>query len=76
MQNKPIKKTQREESSSTDDEENEDLPERELVTPGGELLLGIVVSEQNTIRRQIIKSKLVKKGHIFTLPILCQVAAH
>ena len=40
-----------------------------LVTLGGELSSGIIFSEQNTIRRQIMKSKFVKKGQIFTLPI-------
>ena len=50
VQNKPIKKTQREESSSSSDEESEELPEKELVTPWGELPLGIVASEKNKIR--------------------------
>ena len=69
VQKKPIKKTQREETSSSSSGDSDEVPGQELVTPGGELSSGIVPSEQNAIRRQIIKSKLVKKGHIFTLPI-------
>ena len=70
VQKKPIKKTQREETSSSSSGDSDEVPGQELVTPGGELSSGIVPSEQNAIRRQIIKSKLVKKGHIFTLPII------
>jgi hypothetical protein len=69
VQNKPKKKQQKEESSSTSDESENNILATEVVTPGGELSSGIIASEQNTIRRQIMKSKLVKKGHIFTLPI-------
>ena len=69
VQKKPIKKAQREESSASDSEDGEPMSNTELVTPGGELSSGVVASEQNAIRRQIIKSKLVKRGHIFTLPI-------
>ena len=69
VQKKPIKKPQREESSSSDSEESDRVSDKDIVTPGGELSSRIVASEQNAIRRQISKSKLVKKGHIFTLPI-------
>ena len=69
VQKKPIKKPPRQESSSSDTEESEQASDKDVVTPGGELSSGIVASEQNAIRRQISKSKLVKKGHIFTLPI-------
>ena len=57
-----------EDTNSSNSEESKE-PERELVTPGGELSSGIVASEQNTIHRQIMKSELAKKGHIFTFPI-------
>ena len=69
VQNKPIKKSRRDESTSAESDDSDGVLDKELVTPGGELSSGIVASEQNTIRRQIIKSKLVKRGHIFTLPI-------
>ena len=69
IQNKPVKKARKEETSSTESDVPDNTSDKDLVTPGGELSTGIIESEQNTIRRQIIKSKLVKKGHIFTLPI-------
>ena len=69
VQKKPIKKTRQEEESSDESDELDNTSDKDLVTPGGELSSGIIASEQNTIRRQIMKSKLVKKGHIFTLPI-------
>ena len=69
VQKKPIKKPQREESSSSDSEESDRVSDKDIVTPGGELSSGVVASEQNSIRRQISKSKLVKKGHIYTLLI-------
>jgi hypothetical protein len=70
VQNKPKKKQQKEASSSnTEESEPNNVPATDVITPGGELSSGIIASEQNTIRWQIIKSKLVKNGHIFTLPI-------
>ena len=65
----PSKKPKREDNSSSSSGESEQEPEREPVTPGGELSSRIVAFEQNTTRRQIMKSKLVKKRHIFTLHI-------
>ena len=49
-------------SSSTDDEDTRS-------TPGAELSSGVLSSEQNKIRREIIQKKLVRKGQVFNLPI-------
>ena len=69
VQSKPIKKARKEDSSASESEEPDALSDKEIVTPGAELSSGIIDSKQNTIRRQIIKSKLLRRGHIFTLPI-------
>jgi hypothetical protein len=66
VQNKSKKKQQKDESSSNSEEsEPNNILATNVITLGGELLLGIITSEQNTIRWQIMKSKLVKKGHIY-----------
>ena len=49
-------------SSSTEDDEARS-------TPGAELASGVLSSEQNKIRRDIIHTKLVRKGQVFNLPI-------
>ena len=49
-------------SSSAEDEETR-------ATPGAELASGILSSEQNKIRRELMQRKLVRKGHVFNLPI-------
>ena len=49
-------------SSSTEDEETR-------VTPGAELESGVLSSKQNKIRRELMQWKLVRKGHVFNLPI-------
>ena len=66
-QSKPPKKkvtrmSDSETSSSTEDDEARS-------TPGAELSSGVLSSEQNKIRRDIIHTKLVRKGQVFNLPI-------
>ena len=68
-QSKPQKKkksklseSESESSSSTDDEETR-------TTPGAELASGVLSSDQNKIRREIMQRKLVRKGQVFNLPI-------
>ena len=51
-----------ESSSSTKDDEARS-------TLGVELAFGVLSSEQNKIRRDIIHRKLVRKGQVFNLPI-------
>ena len=48
-------------SSSTDEEEAR-------ITPGVELLSGVLSSDQNKITREIMQKKLVRKGQVFNLP--------
>ena len=67
VQSKPQKKkvtrmSDSESSSSTEDDEARS-------TPGAELSSGVLSSEQNKIRRDIIHTKLVRKGQVFNLPI-------
>lgn len=45
------------------------LANKDLAILREELSFGLLVSKQQTIRRQIIKSKVTKKGQLFTLPI-------
>ena len=59
---KVTKLSESEASSSTDDEEA-------TTTPGAELSSGVLSSDQNKIRREIIQKKLVRKGQVFNLPI-------
>ena len=49
-------------SRSTDDEAGR-------TTPGAELASGVLYLEKIYIRREIIQRKLVRKGHVFNLPI-------
>ena len=67
MQSRPTKKKitkmlESESSSSIDDEETQ-------ATPGAELASGVLSSEQNKIRRELMQKKLVRKGQVFNLPI-------
>ena len=49
-------------SSSVEDEETR-------AAPGAELASGVLSSEQNKICRELMQRKLVRKGHVFNLPI-------
>ena len=49
--------------------EEEEEQQIEVVAPGGHLSSGILSSEQNRIRENITKNKLVRKGQLFHLPI-------
>jgi hypothetical protein len=69
VQNKLMKKKHKEESSSDSEDSEDIISDKDLITPGGELSSEIIAFEQNTIWRQRMRSKLVKKGHIFTLAI-------
>ena len=51
------------------EEEEEEEAEIEVVAPGGHLSSGVLTSEQNKIRENIAKTKLVRKGQLFHLPI-------
>ena len=51
------------------EEEEEEEAEIEVVPPGGHLSSGVLTSEQNKIRENIAKTKLVRKGQLFHLPI-------
>ena len=51
------------------EEEEEEEQELEVVAPGGHLSSGVLSSEQNRIRENIAKNKLVRKGQLFHLPI-------
>ena len=57
-----MKKDRKIETSSSESEETDNNLDQDLINLGGELSSRIVASKQNAIRRQIIKSKLVKKG--------------
>ena len=65
-----MKKDRKIETSSSESEETDNNLDQDLINLGGELSSRIVAFEQNTIRRQIIKSKLAKKWQVFTLPII------
>ena len=67
VQRKPQKKKIREESDSEVGSSNDD--EEERITPGGELASGVLSSEQNKLRREIMKKKLVRNGQVYNLPI-------
>ena len=47
----------------------EEEQEIEVVVPGGQMSLGILSWEQNRIKENIAKNKLVHKGQLFHLPI-------
>ena len=51
------------------EEEEEEEQEIEVVALGGHLSSGVLSSEQNRIRENIAKNKLVRKGQLFHLPI-------
>ena len=51
------------------EEEEEEEAELEVVALGGHLSSGMLTSEQNRIRENIAKKKLVRKGQLFHLPI-------
>ena len=59
---KVTKMSESEDSSSTEEEDNRS-------TPGAELASGVLSSDQNKIRREIMQKKLVRKGQVFNLPI-------
>ena len=46
------------------EEEEEEEAEIEVVAPGGHLSSGVLTSEQNKIRENIAKTKLVRKGQL------------
>ena len=50
-------------------EEEEEEEDAEVIPPGGHISSGIFTSEQNRIRENIVKTKLVRKGQLFHLPI-------
>ena len=50
-------------------EDEEEEAELEVIPPGGHISSGILTSEQNRIRENIVKTKLVRKGQLFHLPI-------
>ena len=50
-------------------EGEEEEAELEVIPPGGHISSGILTSEQNRIRENIVKTKLVRKGQLFHLPI-------
>ena len=67
VQSKPAKKksaklSDTDSSSSTEDDETR-------ATPGVELASGVLSSEQNKVRRELMQRKLVRKGQVFNLPI-------
>ena len=67
VQSRPAKKkttkmSDSDSSSSTKDEDTKG-------TPGVELASGVLSSEQNKIRRELMQHKLVRKGQQFNLPI-------
>ena len=50
-------------------EEEGDEQQAEVVAPGGQISSGVLTSEQNRIRENIARTKLVRKGQLFHLPI-------
>ena len=50
-------------------EEEEEEQQLEIVAPRGQISSGILTSEQNKIRVNIMKKKLVYKGQLLHLPI-------
>ena len=67
VQSRPAKKktTKMSDTDSTSENEEED----NKGTPGAELASGVLSSEQNKIRRELMQRKLVRKGQVFNLPI-------
>ena len=51
------------------EEEEDDEQQLEIVPPGGQISSGVLTSEQNRIRENIARTKLVRKGQLFHLPI-------
>ncbi|KAH6555676.1 hypothetical protein KP509_1Z236600 [Ceratopteris richardii] len=54
------------EESSDSSSSSEDI----IVAPGGELASGVLGTEQNKMREDIARRKVVKKGQLFHLPII------
>ena len=52
-----------EDSNSTEEEDHR-------LTPGGELASGVLSSDLNKIRKEIMQKKFVRKGQVFNLPII------
>ena len=50
-------------------EDEEEDTQLEVIPPGGQISSGILTSEKNWIRENIVKTKLVRKGQLFHLPI-------
>ena len=72
-QKKYVKKQRSEEeelevTEFAEDEEEGDQ-EQEIVAPRGQISYGVLCFEQNWIRENIVKTKLVLKGQLFHLPI-------
>ena len=57
-----MKMSKSEDSSFTDEEDNR-------LTPGAEVASGVLSSNQNKIRKEIMQKKLIRKGQVFNLPI-------
>ena len=49
--------------------EEEEEHQVDVMAPGGQLSSGVLTSEQNKIRENSVKTKLVRKGQLFHLPI-------
>ena len=63
---KKYKKRQHPEVLEFMEDEEEDT-QLELIPLGGQISSGILTSEQNWIRENIVKTKLVRKGQLFHL---------
>ena len=66
---KPNEEEEEEEIIEFVEEEEEEEQELEVVAPGCHLSSRVLSSEQNRIRENIAKNKLVRKGQLFHLPI-------
>ena len=51
------------------EEEEDDEQQVEFFAPGGKISCGVLTFEQNQIRENIARTKLVQKGKLFYLPI-------
>ena len=67
VQSRPTKKKMTKMSNSESSSSTEDGETR--ATPGIELVSGVLSSEQNKIRRELMQRKLVRKGQVFNFPI-------
>ena len=52
------------------EEEEEEEQELEIVAPRGHLSSGVLTSEQNRVRENIAKTKLLRKGQLFRRPLV------